>query len=635
MKIPCIDWQNNRGLHTTMLTVSCMTDRRSRCRGYLLGLVLALGCIVALAAPVTPGQADPERYLEHVKALTSPEMGGRGAGTAGLERAADYIVQQFQSLGFEPGAGGGSYLQPFTVTTGAHLKAENHLRVRNGESEESLQVEEDYMPMSFSSVGSVSGPVAFAGYGVSADEFNYDDYAHFDVKDKIVVVLRYELDTFTEKKEGEPRRYSHHSRLITKALNARERGAKAVILVNGKLEPGEEDQLLRFGSVAGPEDAGILMVQVKNAVAEKWFQAVGKSLPALQEEIESKRQPQSIALPDSLTLSLQVDIERTHATVHNVLGYLPGKTDEYIVIGAHYDHLGLGNESSLAPSLIGAVHPGADDNASGTAGVLELARLFAGRRDTLERGVLFAAFAGEEIGLLGSSHWVNQPTRPLENAVAMLNMDMIGRIQGSKVYVGGAGTGSTFDSLLERARKNNEFEIEFSSGGYSASDNTSFLTKKVPALFFFSGLHADYHKPSDTWEKINAEPAARLLDLVADVGTSLVAAEKRPEFVRVESDTSGAPVVRGGGYGPYFGSVPDFGESENGVKFADIRPGSPADKAGLRAGDILIQFGDMPIKNLYDFTFALRKSKVGDVVEVKCLRDGEVITARVTLEQRR
>jgi aminopeptidase YwaD len=618
-----------------MFTSSSLTKGRYRGRAHLLALALVLGCVVAVTAPVTPGPADPERYLEHVKALTSPEMEGRGAGTAGLERAAAYIVQQFKSLGLEPRGGEGSYLQPFLVTTGARLKPENHFIVRWNEREETLLVEEDYIPMSFSSVGSVSGPVVFAGYGVSADEFNYDDYTHLDVEDKIVVVLRYEPDTFTEKKEGEPRRYTHHSRLITKALNARQRGAKAVILVNGKLESGEEDLLLRFGTVAGPEDAGILMVQVKNAVAEKWLQAAGKSLPALQEEIESHRQPQSFALPDSLTLSLQVDIERTHATVHNILGYLPGKTDEYIVIGAHYDHLGLGNESSLAPSLIGTVHPGADDNASGTAGVLELARLFAARRDALERGVLFAAFAGEELGLLGSSRWVNQPTRPLDKAVGMINMDMIGRIQGSKVYVGGTGTGSTFQSLLERARTNNDFQIEFSSGGYSASDNTSFTTKEIPALFFFSGLHGDYHKPSDTWEKIDAEAAARLLDLIADVGTELIAAEKRPDFVRVTSDSAGAPVVRGGGYGPYFGSVPDFGQSENGVKFADIRPDSPADKAGLRAGDILIQFGEIPIKNLYDFTFALRKSKVGDVVEVKCLRDGEVITARVTLEQRR
>jgi hypothetical protein len=272
--------------------------------------------------------------------------------------------------------------------------------------------------------------------------------------------------------------------------------------------------------------------------------------------------------------------------------------------------------------------------------VIELARLFAARRDGIDRGVLFMAFAGEEIGLLGSSAWVKEPTRPLENAVAMLNMDMIGRIKDSKIYVGGVGTGSTLKALLEKATKDSGFQVDYSVSGYSASDHTSFVSKQIPVLFFFSGLHSDYHKPSDTWDKINAKDAARLLDLVGETASNLISTEELPQFVKVEgSDHGGNPHASGsggcGGYGPYFGSIPDFGQVETGVKFADVSGGSPADKAGLRAGDILIQFGASPIKNLYDFTYALRAANVGDVVPVTVLRDGKEMKATVTLEQRR
>ena len=333
-------------------------------------------------------------------------------------------------------------------------------------------------------------------------------------------------------------------------------------------------------------------------------------------------------------MSIQVDIETKRATVNNVLAYLPGKTDEYVIVGAHYDHLGRGNYDSLAPSQIGQIHPGADDNASGTAGVLELARMFAPMKGQLQRGILFASFAGEELGLLGSAHWVQEPTLPLDKAVAMLNMDMIGRIKDDKIYIGGVGTGSTLKSTLEQADAKSNFKIEYSAGGYSASDHTSFVTKHIPVLFFFSGLHSDYHKPSDTWDKINPQAAARLVDVIGNTGFQLAQASDRPAFITVVEDK---PLAggSGGGYGPYFGSIPDFGQVENGVKFSDVKPASPAAKAGLKAGDILVQFNDKSIKNLYDFTDALRSSKVGDVVDVTVMRDGKPVKASVKLEQRK
>jgi len=597
------------------------------------GLALAL-VFVAVRVAADADSADPKRYLDDVKALSVPAMEGRGAGTKGIERAANMIEQRYLALGLQP-AGVKSFFQPFTVITGAKLNEGNRLEVEDGKSKLALKLNQDFVPFSFSASGDAAGAVVFAGYGATAPEFGYDDYAHLDVKDKIVVILRYEPAGFAAKSGNAG--LTQHSQLITKAINARNHGAKAVILVNGILRDGEEDQLTKFGSVNGPENAGIAIVQAKNDAAKAWFTAPGKSLAEIQNQINASSASSSFAFPGTLQISLSVNIEKTRATVNNVLAYLPGKTDEYIIIGAHYDHLGYGNVDSLAPSQIGKIHPGADDNASGTAGVLELARMLAPRKGQFQRGILFADFAGEELGLLGSAEWVKEPTLPLDKAVAMINMDMIGRVKDEKVYIGGTGTGATFKDLLDEEKSKFPFHVEYSASGYAASDHTSFVGKKIPVLFFFSGLHSDYHKPSDTWDKINAPDAAKLLDFIDDVALKIDSANERVAFVTVKEDQPGGQAASGGGggYGPYFGSIPDFGQEENGVKFSDIRPGSPAAKAGFKAGDVLVQFGDKPIHNLYDFTDALRRSKVGDVVDVQVLRDGKPVKAYVKLEQRK
>ena len=593
-------------------------------------------CFLALSASAVTSTVDSKRYLNDIKALTVPAMEGRGDGTKGLTLAADLLERRYKSLGLDP-AGTNGYFQPFSLVTGAKLAGNNHVVEQLGEKKKQLKLNEDFVPFSFSSSGEASAPVVFAGYGASADEFSYDDYAGIDVKGKIVVLLRYEPGGFAARSGNQG--LTRHATLITKAINARNHSAKAVVVVNGKLGTGEDDLLTRFGSVSGPENTGILLLQVKNSIAQEWFAAAGKTLAGVQDEINSTGKPESFAFPDTVHLTLDVNIETTRATVNNVLAYLPGKTDEYVIIGAHYDHLGYGNYDSLAPAQIGQIHPGADDNASGTAGVLELARLFAPLKGQLPRGILFASFAGEELGLLGSAKWVKEPTRPLGKVVAMLNMDMIGRINNEKVYIGGVGTGSTFQATLAKAEGGFPFHIENSAGGYASSDHTSFVARKIPVLFFFSGLHSDYHKPSDTWDKINASDAARLVNMIAKEMIQIDEATDRPQFVTVVEHqnphegvaTSGG----GGGYGPYFGSIPDFGQAEKGVRFSDVQPGSPAAKAGLKGGDVLVKFGDKTIMNLYDFTDVLRSSKVGDVVEVTVLRDGKPLKASVTLEQRR
>jgi hypothetical protein len=572
-----------------------------------------------------------------VKALTTPAMEGRGSGTRGLTSAARHLEEEFERLGLDP-AGTTRYFQPFRVTTGARLSGNNSFRVQSAGVRTDFKLNEDYVPFSFSSSGeAVTAPIVFAGYGITSEQAGYDDYAGLDVRDKVVLALRSEPAQLSAKLGGQG--LSPNAALATKAINARNHGAKALIVVSGAMG-GEDDALITFGNAAGPNNAGMLFVHAKNRIAQGWFARARKSLDQTQKQIDASLTPASFAFPEDLRVTLRVGVELTRATVNNVLAYLPGRSDEYVIIGAHYDHLGYGSQGgSLAPAQVGQIHPGADDNASGTAGLLELARLFAPLKGRLARGILFAGFASEELGLVGSAAWVESPTRPLEKAVAMLNMDMIGRIRDDKVYVGGVGTGSTFRMLLDEAREESNFQLEYSTTGHGASDHISFAGKEVPVLFFFSGLHADYHKPSDTWEKINAAGAARLLDMIADVTLDLHAAAP-PEFVAVADAAGphGGPTPASGsgsGYGAYFGSIPDFAEIETGVRFSGVTPGSPAAKAGLQAGDILVQFGDKAIRNLYDFTDALRRARVGEAVEVTVLRGGSQMKVPVTLEQRR
>jgi hypothetical protein len=587
----------------------------------------------ALLTAVLLAAADiqPQWYLEHVKFLAAPELEGRGAGTAGLEKAARYIADQFRAFGLIPPAGG-DYLQPFPVTTNARLGNGNKLSYRLGDQERDLKAGEDFIPFNFSTNNTLSARVVFAGYGITAPEYNYDDYAGLDVKGKIVLVLRHEPQEFDENSPFAGKLLTVHAQFWSKAVNAKQHGAAGVIVIHDrKNHPGEAEQLEPFGRTSGPAEAGILAVQMRSEIADGWLSAAGKKLDEIQAEIDRQLKPRSFELPQNLLVRVSAQIEREVRTIHNVAGYLPGETPEYVVIGAHYDHLGLGEQFSLAPGEAGKPHPGADDNASGTAGVLELARWLSSQPKQ-KRGVLFLCFAGEEIGLLGSRYWVDHPLLPLENAVAMINLDMIGRVREGKVYVGGASSGSTFNEMLARLLPRHKLVADL-SGSFDAgsSDHVSFMSKRIPALFFFSGLHADYHKPSDTWDKINAEGAAELLRAVGDVVLALLNDPARPQF----TGQAGTAPAAGRGYGAWFGSVPDFTENPKGLRFADVREGSPAHKAGLRAGDILVEFDGKPIQNLYDFTYALRSKKPGEEVKVRVLRGDQIIEARVVLGERK
>jgi hypothetical protein len=612
--------------------------------------LLALTTVAAsvFAAKTGTPVFSAERYLSNIRFLASPEMKGRESGSPELEKAAQYIASQFKADGLKP-LDGKSYLQPFEITTSAKLGKANRFEYAAGTDKRLLDEGKEFIPFNFSAHGTAAGGVVFAGYGITAPEYNYDDYAGLDVKGKFVVVMAHEPQEYDEKSVFEGKIYTDHAQYYSKAANARKHGAAGVILISdqdnhraGSGGSGGEanasgDDLESFGATAGPTDAGILFVQVKARVVESWFRLEGKDLMAVEKEIDTDAKPRSFALP-GVQVSENVDVERVVKTVHNVVGYLPGETDQYIIIGAHYDHLGLGGQFSLAPSLAGTVHPGADDNASGTSGVIELARYFSALPKQ-KRGILFMTFAGEELGLLGSGYYANHPELPLGKAVTMINMDMIGRVRDGKLYVGGAGTGTTLRQDLDAAVPHFALHVDYSdNSGYGSSDHTSFTAKQIPVLFFFSGLHGDYHKPSDTWDKIDANAAIQVLELVAEVTQKIDSEATPPKFVRVEEKENphaGVAAGSGSGYGPYFGSIPDFAEPPKGVRFADITPGSPAAKAGLKAGDILVKFGADSIANLYDFTYALRAHKAGEEVDVEVLRGDKSVTAKVLLTERK
>ncbi|MBI5280218.1 MAG: M28 family peptidase [Candidatus Solibacter usitatus] len=609
-------------------------------RNQLVGLIaatfIAAGALNGAAVP-TRGKISAESYRESVKFLASDKLKGRGTGTPEMEKAASYLASRFKKLGVPP-ADGKSYYQRFQVTTNASLAKDNALEYSlNGAKKVSLAAGQEYTPFNFSGNAKVNAPVVFAGYGITAPEYDYDDYAGIDVKGKIVVLLRHEPQEFDEKSRFAGKVMTQHSQNQIKAANAKFHGAKAVILVNdGSNHPTDPDQVDKFSRNVGPNTSDIPFIQVRMETVEKWLAASGvKTVKEWIAGVDKDLKPASMEL-SKVSVEMQVDVRREQRSVPNVCAYIRGESDEFVIVGAHFDHLGMGEQSSMAPDLAGkAIHHGADDNASGTAGVLELAAYFAGQPKP-KRGILFLAFAAEELGLVGSNYYVNHPLLPLNKAVAMINMDMIGRIKEGKVFVGGTGTGDTLKAMLDELKPKYKLNLDLSEqGGYGSSDHFSFTTKQVPVLFFFSGLHADYHKPSDTWEKIDQQNASELLNLVAAVTTRLDSAPERPKFIKTQPlPQATASASASAGYGPWFGSIPDMGEVKGGFRVSDVTKGSPADLAGIKGGDIIFEFDGKSISNLYDFTYALRSKKPGDVVSVKYRRDGKEQETKATLSSR-
>jgi hypothetical protein len=591
----------------------------------VLGAAIASLLATPLLAATLP---DSAWIMDHVRFLADDRCEGRGVGTEGIRIAADYIEKEFRELGLAPAGEDGTYRQRVEVVTGVTVESPTDLRL----GERLYASGEDFTPLGFSASGEVSEGVVFAGYGITAPEYQYDDYAGLDVRDRVVLVLQYEPGEMDPASRFAGDINTAYSELRTKAITAREHGALALLVVTGPRYRAESDDLVRPAPDAGYMSSGILAAHVKREVAEALLARSGWTLARLQEFIDVHQTPKSMALGESI--HLRVSLAKERAYVENVVGVLPGAdTTHAIVIGAHYDHLGRASQHSLEPDAWNAIHYGADDNASGTAGLLALARAWTSRRTPPRQSLVFAAFAAEELGLLGSARYVSSPPVPAESTYAMLNFDMLGRMVDRRLVVMGAGTAVGLDSLLYHAAAPLGLSLVLTRDGYGPSDHTSFYKEKVPVLAFFSGVHADYHKPSDTWDKLDGRGIAEIATLAYAVSESLDAAG-RLEFVETSSSMAFRGIGGGAGHGAYLGTIPDYTQEEGGVKLSGVRQGGPAEVAGIRGGDVVVSFDEIRIDNIYDYTYALRTRKPGQTVRIGVLRAGEKLTLEATLGKR-
>ena len=484
--------------------------------------------------------------------------------------------------------------------------------------------------MTFSSAGELTAPVVFAGYGVTAPEHDYDDYSGVDVEGKVVLLLRYVPGQALE--QGPFERDGWHATFVRKAENAISHGAAGVILVNGPLHH-REDRLIPFGVHVGAERMDVPAMHLSRVHVEQLLQAQGLSLQELQRSIDERLAPRSFEL-EGVSVELSIDVRRTIVEVSNVLAYLPptsGSSREHIVVGAHYDHLGLGQTGSRDRRSSGKIHNGADDNASGVAGVIELARAFSGVEDR-PRGIMFAAFAGEELGLRGSYHYTANAARPLEDAVAMVNLDMIGRLRHSRLFVGGIELLPDLVDVVEKLSRAEGLTFSTRFSAEAASDHASFIRAGVPALFLFTGLHGDYHKPSDDPQFMNFDGMESVLRLGYNLSEYLLRTRERPEL-RVARGDRDIVSRRAARAAAYFGVGVDNSFEGDGVRFSYVADDGPAAQAGLKAGDVLLELDGRTVRSGERATALIKQKRPGETIHAKVRRNDQILEVKVRLSR--
>ena len=503
----------------------------------------ALTAIVLLLAGATASQRagiDADDLLAHVRFLAADELTGRGNGTEGLERAAAYVAGHFERVALRPG-GGDSWFQPFELVAGLTVGPQNSLAIEHAGRTVRLALGRTYYPLAALPNEDPSVPstrlddvaLVFAGYGLSAPAANYDDYAGIDVDGKAVLIFSHEPQEGNANSRFNGTRPMPQTTLRAKAAVARSRGARALIVVGDPSHRTDEANYGFFSADPEVEEHGLPVLRVSRDEMQPLLDAWG--LDAIARQIDRDLQPRSAALAD-VTVDYSEQLSHNRRVVRNVIGVIPGsdpqRAHEAIVIGAHYDHVGLGGRLSSTPELTGEIHNGADDNASGTAALIEIAEAAMEQRARFPRTLVFIAFAGEERGLLGSAHYVKVPTVPIDDTIAMLNLDMIGRPRGGMDV-----SGLEISPSVERdvhaavAAAGGGLQIRKQGPGPGRSDDASFLNRRVPAFHFFTGFHADYHRPSDDWEKIDADGTQRVATVVLELAARLAARDGRPEFV--------------------------------------------------------------------------------------------------------
>ncbi|MEE3326082.1 MAG: M28 family peptidase [Myxococcota bacterium] len=574
----------------------------------------------------------------HVGALTDPVTEGRLTGTAGERIASSYVARAFRSVGLKPAGDNGSYFQSFGFTAGISLGEGNHLEVLQTETGTSIQyvADKDWLPFSFSREGEVApAEIIFAGYGIQAPASEgqraIDDYAGMDVTGRWVLIFRY----LPEELSPESRQHLHrYSSIRHKAMVAREEGARGLLVVSGP-NSKVRNQLapLKFDvSLAG---TSIAALSITDALAEKLLEYSEWTLDTLQTQTDSDSNTPGFLIP-GISLSANVSLERQRKTGRNVLGRLqvgPEPSTQLVVLGAHLDHLGSGGgSSSLADEKNrNEIHPGADDNASGVAAVLEIAQqqamLLKEGRLPANRDILFAAWSGEELGLIGSDFWTDHAANPHDanarlssRVIAYLNFDMVGRMQDS-VSIYGVGSSSVWPREIEAANVSIGLAIQTHEESSLPTDATSFYNRQVPTLAAFTGAHTDYHTPTDTAEKLDYHGLMNIAQLMSRISVSLAARSDVPDFQEGEAIARGAQRAH---LRAYLGTIPDYASSEvMGVLLSGVKKGGPADEAGLRAGDIIVELAGRKIENIYDYTFAIEALKIGESNTITVDRQGE------------
>lgn len=568
-------------------------------------------------------QSPEARLKNDIYFLASDSLKGRYPGTAEDKLTAEYIASSLREAGLELQNENG--LIPFNVISAIEASESNTLKFGNLKASYGV----DYSVYAFSSNGHFSSEIVFAGFGmmIQTDSLQHNDYKGLDVKGKWVIALK-----------GDPEPDNNNSIYIpfadarNKALFAKDQGALGLILVGGsKNNPNDELSPLLFER--GLSSAGIPVIDVKRQVADDHIFGNTGTVDSLEVAM-IKHHAANVAIAD-IRVEAFVELIRKETTTFNVAAILEGNDpqlmQEYMIIGAHYDHLGMGGEGSGSrqPDTI-AAHIGADDNASGTAGVLELAYRLSDVKANMRRSVIFVLFGAEEMGLLGSKFFAENLPVDKAAVIAMINLDMIGRLNENKaVVVGGTGTSPVFEPMLKELDQKSDISLSFSPEGFGASDHASFYAADVPVLFFSTGAHADYHTPNDTPDKINYNGMVEVVNLIEMAAITLINADERPVF------TEAGPKQRNTarrGFKVTFGIMPDFTSNDtDGLGVGGVTKGGPAEAAGMKKGDKITGINGLSVGTIYDYMNRLRQLKPGQRVNVDIIRDGEPLFLIVEL----
>jgi hypothetical protein len=555
---------------------------------------------------------------DYVYFLASDSLKGRKPGTSEMNVAARYIQDHFKAAGLKPMADKG--FQYFEIVTDVTLGEGNRLSVDGYDA----AFRKEFIPLAFSSGGEVKSTVVFAGYGfdLDLDSLKWSDYSGIDVKGKWVMIFRADPEL-----DNTDSRFIPFSDTRSKVLAAKDKGAAGVLLVTPK-GLDKDDKLMPVIVENNEVTSGIPVVNIKQQIADRILAAKGISADSLENLIIAKKRPHSFET--GTLLDCKVEVVQKHAKTANVIGMLEGSDkvlkDEFIVVGGHYDHLGFGgpNSGSRVPDTI-AIHNGADDNASGSAMVMELAKTLGSQKAKFKRSIIFICFSGEEMGLLGSKYFVNNPTVNIKQIKAMFNFDMVGRFDKEKnsISISGTGTSAEGDSILKIYEKGLPFAVTHSPDGYGPSDHASFYSSNIPVFFFTTGVHMDYHTPSDDADKLDYNAEKK----IGDFSAALISAiDNLPKDLTFRESGKKENAVRSGRrYKVTLGIMPDFAGSEKkGLRVDGVTKDGPAYKGGMLKGDIIISVHGMKVENIYDYMARLNKLKSGMTVNVEVLRNGKV-----------